>query len=129
MIERFNWSVISKVCNGDAVLIVAFLRTCKGIHNTHKLSPKLRKLSKRGIPKGVSYIINIDSLLRNNLASVHDIAQYIELCSRRNYVDYKFHRIRSLPSVVAYDSNVQYNRLITVNDSKVHFKYETEENR
>ena len=124
MIERFNWKKITNVCDGDAVIIVAFLRTCKGIHSTYKLPIKLRRLSKRGIPKGVSYILDMDSLLRNNLASVHDIVQYIELCSRRNFVDYKFHNICSLPSVVAYDSNVQYNRLISVTDSKVLFKYE-----
>ena len=124
MIERYNWQIITKVCKGDAVTIVAFLRTCKGIHNTHKLPSKLRRLSKRGIPKGVSYILDIDSLLRNNLASVHDIVQYTELCSRRNYVDYKFHGIRSLPGVVAYDSNVQHNRLLEVRDEKLYFKYE-----
>ncbi len=72
-------------------------------------------------------MLNLKELLEDKAASSFDIVQYIELCSRRNYVEYKFNRVTTLPSVVAYDTNVQYNRLITVENRQILFKYETEE--
>ena len=124
--KRYNWTVISKLCKGDVPHIVEFMRLCIGIKTQNKLPAKLRKLSKRGLPSGVSYMINLEDVLSNKVSSVYDIAQYIELCSRRNFADYKFYKIRSLPGISAYDTNVQHNRLISVEDGKMYFKYETD---
>ena len=124
MIRRYNWNLITKYCKGDPITIVGFLRECIGIKTNKKLPIKLKRLSRGGVPKGVSYILNLDELLRDKSASVYNIVQYIELCSRRNFADYKFHNITTLPGVAAYDTNVQYNRLLIVDNRKILFKYE-----
>ena len=124
MIRRYNWALITKYCKGNVPDMVNYMRLCIGTRPKNKLPAKLRKLSKKGLPSGVSYILNIEDVLNNNVASVYDIAQYIELCGRRNYADYKFYKIKSLPGISAYDTNVQHNRLITVENRKVLFRYE-----
>lgn len=122
---RYNWERISQLCNWDAKTIVEFLRSCTGGRGA--INNKLKRISKQGVPYGSSYIINLEELLQDRIASAYDIVQYIELCSRRNYADYKFHKAASLPDFVAHDTNIQYNRLLTVKNRQIYFKYETEE--
>lgn len=121
---RYNWEQIRKYCNFDPILIVGFLRTCRGIKNTKAIPFKLKRLAKKGVPKGVSYILNLDDLLQDKSLSVYDIQQYLDLASRRNFFDFKQHGLKSLPKVAAYDSNIQFNRLLTVDNDRIHFLYE-----
>jgi len=124
---RMNWKLIKSHCNSSIALTVRFLRACRGLRYKGKLTKKLRFLSEQGLPKGTSYMLDIDSILQERIASDLEIVQYIELCSLRNFADYKFNKTTSLPEIMAYKANVQHNRYITVNNRQMHFVHETEE--
>jgi hypothetical protein len=124
---RFDWRLIKTHCDSDVVTAIRFLRACRGLRYKGKLTKKLRLLSKMGLPRGTSYIVNIDSILQERIASDFEIAQYIGLCSLRNFADYKFNGTTSLPEVMAYKANVQHNRYITLKNRQMHFVHETED--
>ena len=121
---RFNWELIKTHCDRDVFTVIRFLRACRGLRYKGRLSKKLKVLKERGLPHGTSYIMDIDSILKERVATEYEIVQYIELCSFRNYADYKFNNTVSLPEVMAYKANVQHNRYITVNNRQMHFVHE-----
>ena len=93
----FDWNKVLELSGGKPKKIVALL-----IIHTYKLKvPKRKKNLSRFFGKnleGDSFLLNPKQLLENKLKiGFEDIALYLELASQRNYLDYKWQGIKTLP--------------------------------
>ena len=76
---------------------------------------------------GNNYLLNPAPLFSDKSTDVAYIAQYIRLAGRRDYYQYKYYNIRYLDLSYYSDINldaIKTNPLLTINDNKIHFKYE-----
>jgi hypothetical protein len=128
---KYNWEKVLSIVDFNEIKVLQFfcIATLKYMprYLEKNLSINLYKRAKdRGLPKGNSYIINIEPLLVNNSNySTQEIFNYIELASMRSLFEYNLKGIRTLP-VMFGKGKEKLNRLITVHNEQIYFKYEME---
>lgn len=118
---RYNWELLYKSCNFDKIITIDFLMYLRGLANKIPLK-KLRGVPY--IPKGESYILDIDSLLADKGVSKLAKFEYLELCSKRNITSYMFFKDVGLHKALIPNKTIKHNILITENKDKLLFKYE-----
>jgi len=77
--------------------------------------------------RGTSYLLNPGDLFGDKTTDIGFKAQYIRLAGRRDYYQYKYYNIRYLDLSYYTDINlaaIKPNPILTVNNSKIYFKYE-----
>ena len=93
----FDWNKVLELSGGKPRKIVALLI----IHTYDIKVPRKKKAHSRFFGKnleGDSFLLNPKQLLENKLKiGFEDIALYLELASQRNYLDYKWQGIKTLP--------------------------------
>lgn len=76
---------------------------------------------------GTSFLLNPEPLFKDKSVDFIQKAQYIKLAGRRSYTDYKLYRNANLDLTMFPDvilSNIQFNPLLTIQDTQLKFKYE-----
>ena len=93
------------------------------------------KPAPRGIPsttnprslKGNSWLLNVEDLY-NDSTDISYKLQYIDLASRRSYLNYKHYGDASLQLVlypeVLHSPSIKHNPLLEITGGNLHFKYE-----
>jgi hypothetical protein len=76
-----------------------------------------------------SFILNPKELFKNEAgAERYEIYTYIKLCSFRSYISYLESKKSNIATALVEDcmdiSKLKFNRLLTVTDSHIDFKYE-----
>ena len=93
----FDWDKVIALSSGKPKKIVALFI----IHTYNIKIPKRKKNISRFFGKnleGDSFLLNPKEILENKLKiGFEDIALYLELASQRNYLDYKWQGIKTLP--------------------------------
>lgn len=120
---KFNWQVLNKACRGDCRLIVEFFRKIAKKEPIVKLQHQTALRAKNKF----SYLRDPLSLVNNEAnATNSEICMYIYLASLRNFGDYYVSNTTAL-HVDYCDIKVELlgsNRLLTIEDNYIHFKYE-----
>lgn len=125
MITFFDFNSIKKEAKDSSKKFITILDV---LHN--KKLPNLRT----GVPhvrsklSGSSFILNLSKLLENckNYDPDH-VVQYIELCSKRDYLLYKAYGIKELDLSFYPDIKlevIKHNPLLHIVKNKIYFKYE-----
>lgn len=108
----YSWEKIEKKCDGNIACIMEVFRS----------------FLKNPVPKsllGKSFITNIKDLLNGSNNDV-ELVQYIYLASLRNYFDFTYQKDSRL---YKYFSDIPLeklakNKLLTIKDDYINFKYE-----
>ena len=93
----FDWKKVQKLSGGKSENVVRIL----AIHTYNIRMPRNNKNISRFYNhnlSGDSYLLNPREIFKNKLqVTFNNMALYIELASRRNYLDYKWYGVKSLP--------------------------------
>ena len=76
---------------------------------------------------GSNFLLNPKDFLNDKRTDIYFRLQYLRLSSLRNYADYKLFEQTWLDTTLYPDLNrqaIQQNPLLTINNTKIHFKYE-----
>lgn len=76
---------------------------------------------------GSNFLLNPSDFLNDKRTDIYFRLQYLRLSSLRNYADYKLFGQTWLDTTLYPDLNrqaIQQNPLLTINNTKIHFKYE-----
>ena len=133
---NYDWEKIQKHCKYDPERILWYMAFKSGIYMRKVLYinnrvPKLfwEEAKYSPIPFGESYLLNPVPLFENKEgASSKDIYDYICLASARLLFDYRVRGDYTLHYAVAkaMDIDILNNRLLTVENTSINFKHETE---
>ena len=93
----FDWKKVQKLSGGKSENVVRII----AIHTYNIRMPRNNKNISRFYNhnlSGDSYLLNPREIFKNKLqVTFNNMALYIELASRRNYLDYKWYGVKSLP--------------------------------
>jgi len=93
----FDWKKVQKLSGGKSENVVRIL----AIHTYNIRMPRKNKNISRFYNhnlSGDSYLLNPREIFKNKLqVTFNNMALYIELASLRNYLDYKWYGVKSLP--------------------------------
>ena len=93
----FDWKKVQKLSGGKSENVVRIV----AIHTYNIRMPRNNKNISRFYNhnlSGDSYLLNPREIFKNKLqVTFNNMALYIELASRRNYLDYKWYGVKSLP--------------------------------
>ena len=93
----FDWNKVQKLSGGKSKNVVRIL----AIHTYKIKMPRKNKNISQFYNQdidGDSYLLNPREIFKNKLqVSFKNMAMYIELASLRNYLDYKWYGVNSLP--------------------------------
>ena len=93
----FDWKKVQKLSGGKSENVVRIV----AIHTYDIRMPRSNKNISRFYNhnlSGDSYLLNPREIFKNKLqVTFNNMALYIELASRRNYLDYKWYGVKSLP--------------------------------
>ena len=93
----FDWKKVQKLSGGKSENVVRIV----AIYTYNIRMPRNNKNISRFYNhnlSGDSYLLNPREIFKNKLqVTFNNMALYIELASRRNYLDYKWYGVKSLP--------------------------------
>jgi hypothetical protein len=127
----FDWKKVQKLSGGKSENVVRIL----AIHTYNIRMPRKNKNISRFYNhnlSGDSYLLNPREIFKNKLqVTFNNMALYIELASLRNYLDYKWYGVKSLPlKYTEIDRKLlDENPLLEVDgQDNITFYYEEKEN-
>ena len=122
----FNWEEILRVSNGNVGDIISILRII-----TYKLPPKNFKDKTFKFYQhnygGKSFLLNPETLLTTGRSfSDKEVAEYVGVASFRSYPDFVQRKDSTLDLLYLPISEdiINKNRLLRIEDGRVHFLYE-----
>ena len=124
---KYNWEKILQTTQSDAnkiMLLIHMLTYNKRIPQNHK-DPTYKYYGQSF--EGYSFLLNPEKLLAERKKySNRECAEYVGVASYRNYMDYKQTgesslQLINLPFLEEIFNN---NRLLTMKDGVIHFKFE-----
>lgn len=120
----FNLELLEAESECDPKLMLSMLER----HASGKIFPKNArdKISYCNL-SGYSFLLDAQSLFDDTSDIAHK-AQYIRLAGRRDYSQYKLHKILHLDLSYFKDINldsIKYNPLIQIEQNNIYFKYES----
>jgi hypothetical protein len=127
----FDWKKVQKLSGGKSENVVRIL----AIHTYNIRMPRKNKNISRFYNhnlSGDSYLLNPREIFKNKLqVTFNNMALYIELASLRNYLDYKWYGVKSLPlKYTEIDrAAIEDNPLLSIDgQDNITFYYEEKEN-
>tara|TARA_Y100001947_G_scaffold124827_1_gene109382 strand:+ start:644 stop:1042 length:399 start_codon:yes stop_codon:yes gene_type:complete len=127
----FDWKKVQKLSGGKSENVVRIL----AIHTYNIRMPRKNKNMSRFYNhnlSGDSYLLNPREIFKNKLqVTFNNMALYIELASLRNYLDYKWYGVKSLPlKYTEIDrASLEANPLLSIDgQDNITFYYEEKEN-
>ena len=127
----FDWKKVQKLSGGKSENVVRIL----AIHTYNIRMPRNNKNISRFYNhnlSGDSYLLNPREIFKNKLqVTFNNMALYIELASLRNYLDYKWYGVKSLPlKYTEIDrASIEDNPLLSIDgQDNITFYYEEKEN-
>ena len=122
----FNWEKILRVSNGNVGDIISILRII-----TYKLPPKNFKDKTFKFYQhnygGKSFLLNPETLLATGRSfSDKEVAEYVGVASFRSYPDFVQRKDSTLDLLYLpiSEDTINKNRLLRIEDGRVHFLYE-----
>lgn len=132
MMIKFSWKKINNKFGWNAHDVLQYFYIKQNIKIPPFLNRKIPKRVKietsKSYPLGPCFILNIDEVLENT-EYPNDLYIYLELASMRNRFDYSIRGQTTLPLLFVPEyltEIIHINRLLTIKDEKVYFKYEQE---
>lgn len=126
MLILFDWKKVREYTNNDIIQILHVM-----FYITYRPIPKNKRDEFYHISKinwyGTSFLVNPDDLFEKSVGHTNkEIAEYIALAALRSYGEYKATRKTTLDLFKANvdKSTIENNRLLTLEDDKIHFKWE-----
>ena len=93
----FDWKKVQKLSGGKSKNVVRLLAILTYDIKMPRKDRNISQFYNQDI-SGDSYLLNPREIFKNKLqVNLDDMALYIELASRRNYLDYKWYGVKSLP--------------------------------
>lgn len=127
----FDWKKVQKLSGGKSKNVVRLLAILTYDIKMPRKDKNISQFYNQDI-SGDSYLLNPREIFKNKLqVNLDDMALYIELASRRNYLDYKWYGVKSLPlKYTEIDRAVlRENPLLEIDgQDNITFYYEGKEN-
>ena len=122
----YNWKKILKETNGSVkdVMVILDILTHR-IPPSNYYDPKFKFWTKKW--GGRSYLLNPEALfIQRNLYSDREIVEYAGVASFRNYNNYVRTKDTTLDLIMypLSEDIITNNRLLWIEDDKIHFKFE-----
>jgi len=127
----FDWKKVQKLSGGKSKNVVRILAILTYDIKMPRKDKNISQFYNQNI-SGDSYLLNPREIFKNKLqVTLDDMALYIELASLRNYLDYKWYGVKSLPlKYTEIDRKLlDENPLLEVDgQDNITFYYEEKEN-
>ena len=127
----FDWKKVQKLSGGKSKNVVRLLAILTYDIKMPRKDKNISQFYNQDI-SGDSYLLNPREIFKNKLqVNLDDMALYIELASRRNYLDYKWYGVKSLPlKYTEIDrAAIEDNPLLSIDGhDNITFYYEEKEN-
>jgi hypothetical protein len=127
----FDWKKVQKLSGGKSENVVRILAILTYDIKMPRKDKNISQFYNQDI-SGDSYLLNPREIFKNKLqVTLDDMALYIELASLRNYLDYKWYGVKSLPlKYTEIDRKLlDENPLLEVDgQDNITFYYEEKEN-
>lgn len=127
----FDWKKVQKLSGGKSKNVVRLLAILTYDIKMPRKDKNISQFYNQDI-SGDSYLLNPREIFKNKLqVNLDDMALYIELASRRNYLDYKWYGVKSLPlKYTEIDRTaIEDNPLLSIDgQDNITFYYEGKEN-
>lgn len=127
----FDWKKVQKLSGGKSKNVVRILTILTYDIKMPRKDKNISQFYNQDI-SGDSYLLNPREIFKNKLqVTLDDMALYIELASLRNYLDYKWYGVNSLPlKYTKIDRKLlDENPLLEVDgQDNITFYYEEKEN-
>ena len=127
----FDWKKVQKLSGGKSKNVVRILTILTYDIKMPRKDKNISQFYNQDI-SGDSYLLNPREIFKNKLqVTLDDMALYIELASLRNYLDYKWYGVNSLPlKYTKIDRKLlEENPLLEVDgQDNITFYYEEKEN-
>tara|TARA_B100000809_G_scaffold117158_1_gene115438 strand:- start:116 stop:514 length:399 start_codon:yes stop_codon:yes gene_type:complete len=127
----FDWKKVQKLSGGKSKNVVRLLAILTYDIKMPRKDRNISQFYNQDI-SGDSYLLNPREIFKNKLqVTLDDMALYIELASLRNYLDYKWYGVKSLPlKYTEIDRAVlRENPLLEIDgQDNITFYYEGKEN-
>ena len=127
----FDWKKVQKLSGGKSKNVVRLLAILTYDIKMPRKDKNISQFYNQDI-SGDSYLLNPREIFKNKLqVNLDDMALYIELASRRNYLDYKWYGVKSLPlKYTEIDrAAIEDNPLLSIDgQDNITFYYEEKEN-
>ena len=127
----FDWKKVQKLSGGKSKNVIRILAILTYDIKMPRNNKNISQFYNQDI-SGDSYLLNPREIFKNKLqVTLDDMALYIELASLRNYLDYKWYGVKSLPlKYTEIDRKLlDENPLLEVDgQDNITFYYEEKEN-
>ena len=127
----FDWKKVQKLSGGKSKNVVRILAILTYDIKMPRKDKNISQFYNQDI-SGDSYLLNPREIFKNKLqVTLDDMALYIELASLRNYLDYKWYGVNSLPlKYTKIDrASLEANPLLSIDgQDNITFYYEEKEN-
>ena len=127
----FDWKKVQKLSGGKSKNVVRILAILTYDIKMPRKDKNISQFYNQDI-SGDSYLLNPREIFKNKLqVTFNNMALYIELASLRNYLDYKWYGVKSLPlKYTEIDRKLlEENPLLEVDgQDNITFYYEEKEN-
>ena len=127
----FDWKKVQKLSGGKSKNVVRLLAILTYDIKMPRKDKNISQFYNQDI-SGDSYLLNPREIFKNKLqVTFNNMALYIELASRRNYLDYKWYGVKSLPlKYTEIDrAAIEDNPLLSIDgQDNITFYYEGKEN-
>ena len=127
----FDWKKVQKLSGGKSKNVVRLLTILTYDIKMPRKDKNISQFYNQDI-SGDSYLLNPREIFKNKLqVNLDDMALYIELASLRNYLDYKWYGVKSLPlKYTEIDrASLEANPLLSIDgQDNITFYYEEKEN-
>ena len=127
----FDWKKVQKLSGGKSKNVVRLLAILTYDIKMPRKDKNISQFYNQDI-SGDSYLLNPREIFKNKLqVNLDDMALYIELASLRNYLDYKWYGVKSLPlKYTEIDrAAIEDNPLLSIDgQDNITFYYEGKEN-
>lgn len=119
---KFSWRKIYRAAGRSSNRIVLALRSM--IEKAKNTYDPLYRYNQKDF-SGESYLINPEALLRSSYTN-REIAEYIILASLRNFSEYSLTGDATLPLLHSpvSEKTIKQNRLLSIENDRIKFKYE-----
>ena len=127
----FDWKKVQKLSGGKSKNVVRILAILTYDIKMPRKDKNISQFYNQDI-SGDSYLLNPREIFKNKLqVTFNNMALYIELASLRNYLDYKWYGVKSLPlKYTEIDrKTIENNTLLSIDgQDNITFYYEGKEN-
>jgi hypothetical protein len=124
MVLLFNLNILEQKTQCDPEKLVKVLELFYNKKTIPKNSSSMRPINNL---HGHSFLLNPALLFQDKYTDIQYKSQYIRLAGRRDYSQYKYYNTKYLDLSYYADLNLavlKHNPLLTINENKLHFKYE-----